>query len=129
MSLKDYLRDQKLAPLNQTNLDKAALQLTTHLVIQQEYASPVVLNMIVASLMLQSQATKEKFSTIFSATKRIYNYCLRRGGVKMIMRQQPNALQVLGTIQKLGFDCTEVKNAARKSRVREYDINMDAKRE
>ena len=52
VSLKDFFKEQKLAPLNQANLDQAGLQLTTHLVLQQEYASPVVLNMIVASLLL-----------------------------------------------------------------------------
>lgn len=129
VSLKDYLKDNKLAPLNQANLDFAALQLSTHLILQQEYASPVVLNMIVASLLLQSQATKEKFSSIFAATKQIYNYCVRRGGVKMIMRQQPNRGEVLSTITKLGFDVKETSNAQRKQRVKEYEINMDAKRE
>ena len=54
VSLKDFFKEKQLEPLNQANLDQAGLQLTTHLVLQQEYASPVVLNMIVASLLLQS---------------------------------------------------------------------------
>ena len=117
-----------MAPVNQANLDKAALDLTSHLVLQQEYACPIVLNMIVASLLLQSTATMEKFSTIFEQCKRVYAYLVRRGGVKMIMRVPPRAENVLDTIVKLGFKVTEIIEK-RKSRVKKFDINMNAKRD
>ena len=52
ISLKDYLAERKLSPLTQANLDEAALELTSHLVLQQEYASPIVTNMIVSTLLL-----------------------------------------------------------------------------
>jgi hypothetical protein len=97
-------------------------------VLQQEYASPVVLNMIVAALLLQTNATTEKFSTIYDQCIRVYYYLVRRGGVKMVMRLPPRAEAVLDTIVKLGFKVTEV-DEKRKSRVKKFDINMDAKRD
>jgi len=53
ISLKDYLKENRFEPLNQANFDAAALHLTSHLVLQHEYACPITLNMIVASLLLQ----------------------------------------------------------------------------
>jgi len=128
MNLKEYFKEKNLAPVNQGNLDAAALDLTSHLVLQQEYASPVVLNMIVAALLLQTTATKLMFKDIFEECKRVYDYLVRRGGVKMIMRIPPRAESVLDTIVKLGFTVTEVIEK-RKSRVKKFEINMDAKRD
>lgn len=48
-------------------MDEAALSLTTHLVLQQEYASPVVLNMIVAALLLQESSAKVKYDHFFNS--------------------------------------------------------------
>lgn len=59
----------------------------------------------------------------------LYNYLLKRGGVKMIMRQSPSRASVLDTVVKLGFEVTEISNKQRKSRVKNYNVNMDAKRD
>ena len=84
--------------------------------------------MIVAALLLQTSATTEMLSTIFDQCKRVYYYLVRRGGVKMVMRISPRAESVLDTIVKLGFKVTEV-DEKRKSRVKKFEINMDAKRD
>jgi hypothetical protein len=84
--------------------------------------------MIVASLLLQTSSTKEQFNTIFEECKRVYNYIIRRGGIKMIMRLPPRRENVLDTIKKLGFEVTEIIEK-RKSRVKKFEINMDAKRD
>ena len=46
----------------------------------------------------------------------------------MVMRIPPRAESVLDTIVKLGFKVTEV-DEKRKSRVKKFEINMDAKRD
>lgn len=84
--------------------------------------------MIVASLLLQTSTTKEKFSTIFEWCNRVYDYIIRRGGIKMIMQLPPRRENVLDTIKKLGFEVTEIVEK-RKSRVKNFEINMDAKRD
>lgn len=81
--------------------------------------------MIVSALLLQTTSTIEKFTNIFDSCKKIYNYLVRRGGVKMIMQIAPSKDSVLDTIRKLGFKVIEIKE---NRRVR-YDINMDAKRD
>ena len=58
-----------MSPLTQANLDEAALDLTSHLVLQQEYASPIVTNMIVAALLLQCSTATMQFSSIFANVK------------------------------------------------------------
>lgn len=47
----------------------------------------------------------------------------------MIMRQSPSRASVLDTVVKLGFEVTEISNKQRKSRVKNYNVNMDAKRD
>ena len=74
INLKDYLSQRKISPLTQANLDEAALDLTSHLVLQQEYASPIVTNMIVSSLLLQCSTATMMFSQIFANVKQIYGY-------------------------------------------------------
>ena len=69
------------------------------------------------------------FSFIYAAVKQIYGYLVKRGGVKMIMREPPSRMSVLDGIKKLGFEVTEIVDKQRKSRVKNYTINMDAKRD
>lgn len=85
IDLNDYLVKQELAPLNQANMDIAALKLTSDLTLQQEYASPVVLNMFVAAILLQSSSVTMSFENLFQACRLLYNYCVKCGGIKMIM--------------------------------------------
>ena len=47
----------------------------------------------------------------------------------MIMREPPSRLSVLENIKKLGFEVTEIIDKQRKSRVKNYTINMDAKKD
>ena len=47
----------------------------------------------------------------------------------MIMREPPSRMSVLDGIKKLGFEVTEIVDKQRKSRVKNYTINMDAKRD
>ena len=108
INLKDYLTQRKMSPLSPANLDEAALDLTSHLILQQEYASPIVLNMIVAALLLQSSTATMSFSSIFASVKQIYGYLIGRGGVKMIMREPPSRISVLETIKNLGFEANEI---------------------
>ena len=84
-------------------MDAAATKLTTRLVLEQEYASPVVLNMIVAALLLQEKSAKVKFNPIYASVLQIYDYLRMRGNVKMIMREKPTKRAVLDIIGKLGF--------------------------
>ena len=130
ISMKDYLAEKNLSPLRQDNLDKAALELTTHLVLQQEYASPVVLNMIVAAILLQSSTVTITFSSIYSACKSIYNYLVKRGGVKMIMREPPSRISVLDTVKKLGFKVVEIAGGKERTRrIKDYTVDLEAKRD
>ena len=46
----------------------------------------------------------------------------------MIMQLPPRRENVLDTIRKLGFEVTEIVEK-RKSRVKNFEINMDAKRD
>ena len=103
INFERFLTSQKLMPLKPNLMDEAALSLTTHLVLQQEYASPVVLNMIVAALLLQESSAKVKFNHFFDSVTHIYNWLIIRGGVKMIMREPPSKRAVLDIIGKLGF--------------------------
>ena len=48
------------------------------------------------------------FSFIYAAVKQIYGYLVKRGGVKMIMREPPSRMSVLDGIKKLGFEVTEI---------------------
>ena len=118
-----------MSPLTQANLDEAALDLTSHLTLQQEYVSPIVTNMIVATQLLQCSSATMTFSSIFANVKQIYSYLVSRGGVKMFMREPPSRLSVLENIKKLGFEVTETIDKQRKSRVKNYTINMDAKKD
>ena len=85
ISMQRFLINHKFLPLTQKNLDEASLQMTQHLVLQQELASPVVLNMIVATLLLQTPSIKVPFSSLFAAVRRVFDYLEKRGGVKMVM--------------------------------------------
>ena len=66
--------------------------------------------MIVSSLLLQTTAANVNFSTIFNSVKEIYNFLVKRGGVYMIMRQQPRRQDVLEAIEKLGFTITQISD-------------------
>ena len=69
------------------------------------------------------------FSQLFSNVKQIYGYLVSRGGVKMFMREPPSRLSVLENIRKLGFEVTEIIDKQRKNKVKNYSINMDAKKD
>lgn len=127
ISLKDYLTKNAFTPLSKSNMDTAALKLTSDLTLQQEWASPVVLNMMVAALLLQASTATLNFNTLFFSIRQIYNYIIRRGGVKMIMVVPPSRIQLLDTIKKLGFEATEVVSKQRGPK--NYTINLDAKRD
>ena len=129
INLKDYLAKESLAPLNQANIDTAALKLTTHLTLQQEYASPVVLNMMVAAILLQQSTATIQFEQLFASCRQLYDYMVKRGGIKMIMTQPPSRFALLDCVKKLGFQVTELANKNSKSRIKKYDINLDAKRD
>lgn len=47
----------------------------------------------------------------------------------MFMREPPSRISVLENIKKLGFEVTETIDRQRKSRVTNYTINMDAKKD
>lgn len=47
----------------------------------------------------------------------------------MFMREPPSRISVLENIKKLGFEVTETIDKQRKSRVTNYIINMDAKKD
>ena len=47
----------------------------------------------------------------------------------MFMREPPSRISVLENIKKLGFEVTETIDKQRKSRVKNYTINMDAKKD
>ena len=83
--------------------------------------------MIVASLLLQSQTATVNFQVIYTSVKKIQNYLIVRQGVKTVMREVPTRHQVIDTIRKLGFQVTENTDKQRKSRVKNFTINMDAK--
>lgn len=69
------------------------------------------------------------FSSIYASVVQIYNYLKQRGGVKLIMQVKPTKLSVIDTIKKLGFEMTEIKDKQRKSRSKNWSINMEPKRE
>ena len=85
--------------------------------------------MIVATLLLQCSTATMQFSAIFANVKQIYGYLVTRGGVKMFMREPPSRISVLENIKKLGFEVSETIDKQRKSRVKNYTINMDAKKD
>ena len=89
----------------------------------------MTLNMIVASLLLQSQKATINFQVIYASVKKIQNYLIVRQGVKTVMREVPTRHNVIDTIRKLGFQVTENTDKQRKSRVKNFTINMDAKRD
>lgn len=74
INFERFLSNHKFTPMTSKLMDPAALELTSHLVLQQEYISPVVLNMIVSALLLQSTQAKVKFSFIYAAARKIYDY-------------------------------------------------------
>ena len=47
----------------------------------------------------------------------------------MFMREPPSRLSVLENIRKLGFEITEIIDKQRKNKVKNYSINMDAKKD
>ena len=104
--------------------------MTSDLVLQHQFASPVVLDMIVAALLLQSQAQMVKFTKFYKAVGDIYNYIKGRGGILLIMRVPPSRASVLDSIRKLGFKVLEEKaQTGATSRKKSYVVSMDAKQD
>jgi hypothetical protein len=58
ISLKEFIATEGLSPVNAVNINDLGLRLTELLLMKQKLASPVSLNMIVATLILQAQTTK-----------------------------------------------------------------------
>ena len=83
--------------------------------------------MIVAALLLQTPLIKIEFDAFFASVGSIYSYLVKRGGVKMILRQSPSKLSVIDTIRKLGFRVQEILNQQGKRMVKNYTIYTDAK--
>jgi len=127
ISVDSFVNEQRLAPITPDNLDRAALELTSHLVLQQELASPVVLNMIVASLLLQSQTKHISLDSLHRNVAQIYDYLDKRGGFKMVMRQTPTKISVLNTVRNLGFHVVENVSQRGKKLVKKQEIWNDAK--
>ena len=120
INLEDYLALKQFKPLTAANLDAAAFKLTSDLFLEQKHASPVVLNMIVAALLLHHTSLTCPFPIIYDQVKSIYSYLLQRGGVKIIMRETPSKISVLDTIKHLGFTVTENVDSSKPSGKRRY---------
>ena len=58
LNLREYLKAEGMAPLTAEKIDVAGLRLSERLLQKQQSASPVTLNMIVATLLLQSTASR-----------------------------------------------------------------------
>mmetsp|Transcript_18010 Transcript_18010/g.21158 ORF Transcript_18010/g.21158 Transcript_18010/m.21158 type:complete len:196 (-) Transcript_18010:872-1459(-) len=127
INFEQFLTSHSHAPLKPATMDQAALQLTTHLVLEQEYISPVVLNMIVAALLLQTTSAKIKFQAFFASVREIYDFLELRGNVKMIMREPPSKRAVLDNITKLGFRIKQIEQSEGNRRGIQYKIYLDAK--
>lgn len=125
VDLAKYLQEQKLAPLTAGTTEQAVCSLTSDLVLQHTYASPVTLNSIVAAILLQCSSSVLKLNDLFRASRRIYAYLVEREGVKLVMREPPSLLLVQNTVLKLGFSLSQIKDKA--NRKPAFLVSLDAK--
>lgn len=108
INLKDWIKQEQLAPLSADNLDEAGLRLSERLLQKQQSASPISLNSIVASLLLQTSLQRLSLNLLHQNVTKIYQYLVTRD-VNTFITMTPNKASVQDIVKKLGFEIVKVR--------------------
>lgn len=101
--------------------------MTERLLIEGHNASPIFLNMIVASLLLQQENDVYFLKELVNNCQKLYAY-LQARSIKTTMTQSPNRKTVIKVIEGLGYKLRPIKsNITSASKSVEYEIFLEKK--
>lgn len=102
ISLRDYFATYEKGVLTTKILNDAALNLTQRLVVEYHLASPVFLNMVVASLLLYHDEDTYPLKDLVNNCRKLYMYFKLRE-IDTIMTQTPSQKSIENVLAGLGF--------------------------
>lgn len=125
ISLKEFITNEGLAPVNAMNINDAGLRLTERLLQNQEQQSPVSLNQIVATLLLQDQTTKISLTALHQNCIYVFKY-LKGRNCNSFVTIEPTLFAVQRIVERLGFK-TQPMLVQTKGRHNELEIMLNPK--
>ena len=101
--MNDFMQDHCKNGLSQENFDQVALELNNLLMERQERESPVTLNSLLSSWILQEKNPSMQMSTLVEKSRMTYNYMRQKPWFTTHMGVEPmNPICEL-TVKGLGF--------------------------
>lgn len=100
--MKDYFRENQNGVLSAKNINQAALALTQRLIVDNYLASPVLLNMVVATLLLYCNEDRYPLEKLVADCQTFYRYFQVRR-ILTIMTQPPTVKGVQRVLAGLGY--------------------------
>lgn len=106
ISLRDFVAEH-----GKSSLGSTSLVLTERLVVEHHLASPVFLNNLIASLLLQHDNADYKLDQLVSECQQLYDYFQERS-VSTLIHAAPNKKNIERVLKGLGYKVvTKQKNA------------------
>jgi len=102
ISLRDYFSNYEQGGLAPAQINDAALNLTEKLVIENHLTSPVFLNNLVASLLLQHDQRTYPLQRLVTDCEKLYAYMQARE-ISTIMHTAPNKKNIERVLTGLGY--------------------------
>jgi glycerol-3-phosphate O-acyltransferase len=112
VNIKDYLKKTVgSGPLDQEKLDIASLQLTQELTAMQHQNTPITLNAVISTILLQDAAEKMSMKTLLEYAGMGYEY-IKAKKFPTMMQVKPYQVLVEAHVEALGF---KIKNKGSKN--------------
>ena len=104
INLEQWIKTQvNNKPLCQSNIENAALQLTTKLMEMQQMETPVTLNSLLSSQLLQTSEPSIQMSSLLERSSMIYDY-IKTKRIKTYMTYKPMKSISEKHVRGLGFN-------------------------
>jgi glycerol-3-phosphate O-acyltransferase len=120
ISLKEYITRENLAPLTALNINEAGLRLSERLIQKQQFASPISLNMVVATLILQEPTNTISLTTLLENCIKVYRY-LKGRKANTFISLDPSLFAVQKIVERLGF---KTRPGPQKTKGRSTDLEI-----
>jgi len=108
INLEKFVANKAKGKLCPHNFEATALKLTTHLMEQQQIETPVTLNSLISSWLLQETNPSLQMSDLLKRSEMVYNYMREKPWLKTHMTVRPMKNLVEKHITGLGFKMTMV---------------------
>jgi glycerol-3-phosphate O-acyltransferase len=109
ISLMEYFAQSKEGVLTVQNLNESALNLTRSLVVEHQLTSPVFLNQVVASLLLQCKEENYPLKELVKNCIQLYDYFKARD-IILMMFTPPNKKNIERVLEGLGYSVKTTKS-------------------